>query len=245
MLLEIMKSDIGTENVNSVNARDLHSHMEVKTDFSHWIKRAIERYGFVRDEDYLTIDKKDGRQTFKDYIIALDMAKELAMTENNDRGKETRRYFIKCEKELNQPKAMTIDELLAYNVKVIETIKKENLILKNDNEIMKPKALFADNVSSSENSILIGEYAKLISKEGFVIGQNRLFALLRRNGYLHKNGTRKNQPLQKYIDNDVFETIERVVRNPDGSVATVITTKVTGKGQVYLVDKIKSMVLIK
>jgi len=241
MLLEIIKSNIGDEDVNSVNARDLYSHLKVKTDFSHWIKRAIKKYDFVENEDYLTIDKKDGRQILKDYIITLDMAKELAMTENNAKGKETRKYFIKCEKEFNKPKTMTVEELLAYNMKVISNIKAENLVLKSANETMKPKALFADSVASSKASILIGQYAKLISGGDFVIGQNRLFTILRENGFLHKSGARRNQPLQKYIDNNVFETVERTVNNPDGSVRITITTKITGKGQVYLIDKIKEI----
>lgn len=109
---------------------------------------------------------------------------------------------------------------------------KEKLML--ENQQMKPKALFADAVSTSEESILIGQLAKLIRQNGYDIGQNRLFQWLRDNGYLIKSGSRYNQPTQKAMD---LEVKERTITNPDGSIRITLTTKVTGKGQVYFVNK--------
>ncbi|MDS0491399.1 phage antirepressor [Lacticaseibacillus paracasei] len=106
-----------------------------------------------------------------------------------------------------------------------------------DNETMKPKALFADAVATSNTSILIGDLAKLIRQNGVDIGQNRLFAWLREHGYLIGSGDRRNMPTQRAMDLDLFEIKERTFQNPDGSVRITKTTKVTGKGQQYFINK--------
>lgn len=109
----------------------------------------------------------------------------------------------------------------------------KNEVLAEQNEANKPKVLFADAVTASETSILIGELAKLIKQNGVDIGQKRLFAWMRKNNYL----TLKNLPTQKAMNLDVFEVVERLIVMPDGSIITKTTTKVTGKGQVYFVNK--------
>lgn len=114
---------------------------------------------------------------------------------------------------------------------------KENERLALENKEMKPKALFADAVSTSSTSILIGDLAKLICQNGVEIGQKRLFGWLRDKGYLVKYGDSMNMPMQRYIEQGLFEIKERTIQNPDGSVRITRTTKVTGKGQVYFVQK--------
>lgn len=109
--------------------------------------------------------------------------------------------------------------------------------LKADNETMKPKALFADAVATSHTSILIGDLAKLIRQNGVDIGQNRLFAWLREHGYLIGSGDRRNMPTQRAMDLGLFDIKERTFQNPDGSVRITKTTKVTGKGQQYFINK--------
>lgn len=104
-------------------------------------------------------------------------------------------------------------------------------------ERMKPKALFADAVNDSETDILIGDLAKLIKQNGHDIGQKRLFAWMRDNGYLMKSGNSKNLPTQKSMELGLFRIKERTINNPDGSVRITKTTKVTGKGQIYFVNK--------
>lgn len=100
----------------------------------------------------------------------------------------------------------------------------------------KPKVIFADAVSTAKTSILIGDLAKLIKQNGIDIGQKRLFDWLRTNGYLIKNGSSKNMPLQRYMEQGLFEVKESVVANPDGSSRVTRTTKVTGKGQQYFIN---------
>ncbi|MER2108222.1 MAG: phage antirepressor KilAC domain-containing protein [Solibacillus sp.] len=102
---------------------------------------------------------------------------------------------------------------------------------------MQPKALFADAVAASHSSILIGDLAKLICQNGVEIGQKRLFAWMRDNGYLIKAGESRNMPMQRYVEQGLFEIKESNVCNPDGSIRITKTTKVTGKGQVYFVNK--------
>lgn len=104
-------------------------------------------------------------------------------------------------------------------------------------EDMKPKALFADAVATSHTSILIGDLAKLIRQNGVDIGQNRLFAWMREHGYLIGSGDRRNMPTQRAMDLELFDIKERTFQNPDGSVRITKTTKVTGKGQQYFINK--------
>lgn len=103
---------------------------------------------------------------------------------------------------------------------------------------MKPKALFADAVSTSNTSILIGQLAKILKQNGIDTGQNRLFAWMRANGYLGKRGDNYNKPAQKSMELGLMEVKERTVNNPDGSIRVTITTKITDKGQQYFINKI-------
>jgi len=120
-IIKIQKQVIGTEKVNSVNSRDLYNYLQVKTEFADWIKRAINKYDFVENTDYIITIRKNENSQFsglkerKDYIVTLDMAKELAMLSNTKKGKETRKYFLACEKRLkvNSSPLMQKDDILA------------------------------------------------------------------------------------------------------------------------------------
>lgn len=105
------------------------------------------------------------------------------------------------------------------------------------NAEMKPKALFAEAVETSSTSILIGDMAKLLRQNGVEVGQRRLFDWLRTNGWLMKTGESRNMPTQKAMEKGYFEIRERTISNPDGSVRITKTTKVTGKGQVWLTNE--------
>lgn len=142
--------------------------------------------------------------------------------------------YIAGQEALSDDELMAKALLVAQN-KIVERDKRIEQLL-SDNKEMKPKALFADAVSASKTSILIGELAKILKQNGVDIGQNRLFAWMRYNGYLIKSGERYNQPTQYSMDRGLFELKERVVTNPDGSVRMTITTKVTGKGQQYFIN---------
>lgn len=115
----------------------------------------------------------------------------------------------------------------------LETIRTQNAKL----EEYKPKAIFADAVSASKTSILVGELAKILHQNGVTIGQNRLFEWLRNNGYLCCYGERYNMPTQRSMEMSLFEIKETTINNPDGSIRVSRTVKVTGKGQQYFINK--------
>ena len=130
---------------------------------------------------------------------------------------------------------MSDDELMAKALMVAQ-----NKIAERDKQIerMKPKEIFADAVSVSHTSILVGDMAKLLKQNGVDIGQKRLFEWLREKGYLIKRkGSDWNMPTQKSMDMGLFDIKESTINNPDGSVRINRTTKVTGKGQQYFINK--------
>lgn len=132
-------------------------------------------------------------------------------------------------------------ELMAKAILVAQkTIEHKNKIIEQQKakiEADRPKTIFADAVSTSHTSILIGDLAKLICQNGVQTGQKRLFQWMRENGYLMKSGASYNMPMQRYIEQGLFEVKESSVQNPDGSVRVTRTTKVTGKGQLYFINK--------
>ena len=134
-------------------------------------------------------------------------------------------------------------ELLALAVleanKTIEELENKNTALLEDNQRMKPKEVFADAVTESDTSILIGELAKILRQNGVKTGQNKLFQWMRNNGYLIKRkGSDWNMPTQRAMDMGLFEIEERTITNPDGTTKIRKTTKVTGKGQQYFINKL-------
>ncbi|HEQ0955966.1 TPA: phage antirepressor KilAC domain-containing protein [Streptococcus pyogenes] len=217
-----------------VSGRDLHKVLEIKTQYTKWLERMSE-YGFVENEDFMAISQKrltaQGNQTeYTDHVLKLDMAKEIAMLQRNEKSKEVRKYFIQVEKDFNSPEKIMARALLMADKKVHK--------LEAQIEADRPKVLFADAVEASETSILIGDFAKILRQNGYNIGQNRLFAWLRENGFLiRKNGESYNMPTQRSMDMKLFEVKERTHQEPNGSIRISKTTKMTGKGQQYFINK--------
>ena len=117
--------------------------------------------------------------------------------------------------------------------------RKDKLIAEQGAQIeeMRPKVLFADTVAASDGTCLVGELAKMMTQAGFPIGQNRLFALLRNDGYLGKGGSNRNVPLQRYVEMGLFKIKETAITHADGHVTINRTPKVTGKGQRYFIER--------
>lgn len=168
------------------------------------------------------------------------MAKQLCMMSHTELGKKYRRYFIELEKKWNDPQ-----EVVKRGYAILQN---ENARLRIENESMKPKALFADAVATSQTDILIGELAKIIKQNGvdhFVVngksvsmGQNHFFQWLREKGYLIKRrGTDYNAPTQMAMNKQLFRVKESQHSSGDGAVHITKTTKVTGKGQQYFINK--------
>lgn len=223
----------------TVSARELHEELKIKTRFNDWFQRMTE-YGFSEGEDFYSkmskISESVGRPQV-DYNISLDMAKQICMIQRTPEGKAVRQYLIDLEKAWNTPEQVMARALKLAN-KTIDSLKMDNSKLIEDNHRMKPKEIFADAVATSTTSILIGDLAKLIKQNGVDMGQKRLFLWLRENGYLIKrNGSDYNMPTQKSMDMNLFDVKESTINNPDGSVRINRTTKVTGRGQQYFINK--------
>lgn len=223
----------------TVSARELHKALEVSSRFSRWFETNKEM--FVEGEDYnkctsSTVVNNGAVRELEDYEISVLMAKHLSMMSRTEKGRTIRNYLIELEKAWNTP-----EQVMARALKIadrqIEELKHNNHLLEQKIEADKPKTIFADAVSTSRTSILVGDLAKLICQNGVQIGQKRLFEWLRENGYLIKSGSSRNMPTQRYVEQGLFEVKESSLQNPDGSVRITRTTKVTGKGQIYFVGK--------
>ena len=177
---ELLKVNYDNDRI-TLSARELHEFLEVKTSFKDWFPRMCE-YGFNESQDFNPLKNEQVRlegnrqvkRTVQDYEITLDMAKEIAMIQRSDKGKEVRQYFLELERRWNSPEAV-MNRALEYSRKQVKALMEEKQGLIEENKELKPKALFADAVSASNESILIGQLAKLIRQNGYEIGQNRLF----------------------------------------------------------------------
>lgn len=109
--------------------------------------------------------------------------------------------------------------------------------LEAENEAMRPKALFADAVAASDGTCLVGEFAKMLRQNGVEVGQNRLFAMLREDGYLGKAGQNRNVPTQRSMELGLFRIKETAITHSDGHVTINRTPKLTGKGQRYFLER--------
>lgn len=162
------------------------------------------------------------------------------MLQRNEKGKQARRYFIRIEEDWNKP-----DKVMARALKIADReINRLRLISETQQAKiteMRPKEIFADSVSVSDGTILIGELAKILRGNGIEMGEKRLFIWLRENGYLIKRkGTDYNAPTQKSMELELFKVKETAITHSDGHVTVSKTTKVTGKGQIYFVNKFKA-----
>lgn len=230
---ELITVELNDNQEPVVSGRQLHKALGVKTKYADWFSRMVE-YGFTENQDFLLLknEQRTGRGGHNkiDHVLKLDMAKEIAMIQRTDKGKEVRQYFIQVEKDFNSPEKIMARALLMADKKVHK--------LEAQIEADKPKVIFADAVSASHTSILVGELAKLIKQNGYDIGATRLFAWMRKNGYLiSRKGTDWNTPTQKSMELGLFEIKETSISHPDGHVSINKTSKVTGKGQQYFINK--------
>ena len=242
MTKELIKVTVKNDQ-QLVSARELHEGLQLTTRFSKWVEQNFK--DFEKNEDFtsvtgVTVVNNGAKRELQDYALTLDMAKQLCMMSHSELGKKYRRYFIELERKWNDPQ-----EIVKRGYAILQN---ENAKLKIENNEMKPKALFADSVTASDTAILIGELAKILKQNNVSelivdgkpakMGQNNLFKWLRENGYLiSRKGTDYNMPTQRAMELKIFVIKESSVTNPDGSVKVNKTTKVTGKGQIYFVNK--------
>lgn len=237
---ELINVTLNDNHEPVVSGRQLHEALEVKTKYADWFNRMID-YGFAENQDFLLL--KNEQQTGRgghnkvDHIIKLDMAKEIAMIQRTERGKQVRQYFIQVEKDFNSPEKIMARALLMADQKVHK--------LEAKIEADRPKVLFAEAVSASHTSILVGELAKLLKQNGVDIGATRLFSWLRAHGYLIKrNGRDWNMPTQKSVEMGLIRIKETSITHADGHITVSKTPLVTGKGQQYFINKFLNQELL-
>jgi len=199
----------------TVNAHDLWKYLESKRDFSNWITQRIDNFEFVENEDYTLVNKfveqVSGGKHLKEYHISIDMAKELSMVENNDKGRQARRYFIEAEKKLKQfalPTTFSDALLLAGK-------------LQKEIEEAQSKLEAHDRFLDAKGSYTMNEVAKQLDT-----GQNKLFERLRNGKILmdKKGHANHNTPYQTYIKRGYF-TVRTTTINDVDRVQTLVTPK--------------------
>lgn len=221
-----------------VNGKELHFKLEIQTPYKKWFDR-MKEYDFVENKDFFTVGQKSpiangGFQEITNHLLTISMAKELCMIQRSDIGKRMRQYFIQCEESWNSPE-MILARANQIQSRMLEEQKNKISLLENQLQEQKPKVELAESFLVSKGSILIGELANQLSKLPNVkIGQNRLFEWLRKHNFLINKGQRKNQPQQRYIEQELFE-VEETVSNQ----RICFTTKVTPKGQMYFLKHFK------
>jgi phage antirepressor YoqD-like protein len=200
-------SKIGLINESGVYSLILRSNMPRAKEFKRWITSEV-----------IPAIRRTGG-----YIAAhADETPEEIMA----------RALVVAQDTINRQKQRA--ELAEKKADLMESVADE---LHRENESMKPKVLFADAVATSDRSVLVSELAKILKQNGVDVGQNRLFEWLRKHGYLCSRGEYYNQPTQKAMELELFEIKKTSITKPDGSVLVTCTTKVTGKGQIYFVNK--------
>jgi anti-repressor protein len=237
-LIKIEKREIGKNEVNAVDGRELHSHLGSGQQFSNWITKRISKYGFRQGVDYIGINNPIYSPPRKEYYLSIDMAKELAMVENNGKGREARRYFIECEKALTKPAIPeSRDEVMARGmIAAQEVIAEQTKAL----EDAKPKIDFHDSVMASTRNFKVGEAAKLIASDtGKSFGRNTMMELLRRLKWIMKS---TNEPYQSIIDRG-YMTMRMDCVGKVGFKKVVKTPLITPKGLERLAPKIKGSLL--
>ena len=229
MNIQIMETVLNGEKINSVNAREIHSHLGVKTHLSTWIQRAIEKYDFIENIDFsiLKSGNPNGGLSKIDYIVTLDMAKELCMIETNSKGKEYRKYFIDIEKNKNKP--LTYEEVMQNALLLADKKVKE---LENKIQLDLPKVAFATTVEASINSVLIRDWAKSID-----LKEKDVRNWLNKKGYIFRDVKGSwcvyaNDTAKKY-----FESVPTTNATTKGTFINY-TVKIKGEGQIALTDKI-------
>lgn len=237
-LIPITTASIGGDQHQGVNARDLHQFLEVGKDFSNWIKDRINQFDFVEGVDFVKTqdlsspnlaNAKSRAQVRIEYILTLNMAKELSMVERNEKGKQARQYFIQCEKQLKvAQQQFAIPQTYAEALRLAADKEEENQRLKVKIEEDAPKVEFADGVIATGKCICLREAIKACGVKPMAG-----FDWLRSHKFIYKQG---NQATQKSIDMGLMVVRFANVPHVEG-VEQKPYAHVTGKGLVYFRKK--------
>lgn len=235
-LIKIETRQIGEAAINSVNARDLHSFLEVGRPFANWINERIEAYGFAEHRDFEVIISSDknpnGGRPSKDYALTIDTAKELAMVERNEKGKEARAYFIECERRAQQaalnPTNLSRLQILTMAMEAEQKVQE----LSEQVGALQPKADALDRIATADGSTCITDAAKTLQ-----VRPKDLFQWLQSHEWIYRRpGGRGWLAYQNRIQQGLLEHKVTTVQRGDGSEKVVENVLVTPKGLARLAE---------
>lgn len=226
--LSIAPRTMSSREIAKLTGKD---HKNVLRDCNN-LNTHYDEMGLLKIEQGYFTHPYTGSQKHREYFLSRIQTFDLMTGYNTPlRIKINRRWEELENAQKTQLPQTYADALRQLAAQVEESEKQKQLIAG-----QAPKALFADAVTTSKQSCLIGELAKILRQNGIDMGQNRLFAWLRVKGFLCQSGERYNQPTQRAMEMDLFEVKKTTINKPDGSILVSTTTKVTGKGQVYFVN---------
>jgi len=229
----------------TVSARTLHEFLEVESNYTTWFNRMTE-YGFNENIDFQTClpnleSESHGGQNKQDHQITVEMAKELCMIQRTEKGKQARQYFIELERQWNTPEAVMARAVKMADKKILSLesgIKERDDIIKE----LTPAAEFGKTVGNSKGAILIRDYVKLLANDGIKIGQDQFFSWLHVHDYIYRTKERKPQWDAKvqYVKMGLFKVKITPISTPEDGDIMKFTIRITGKGQKYFYEKLKS-----
>jgi len=221
------------EGRKTVNARELYAFLEVQSKFADWFKNRSEKYDFFNDIDFVTVSKnlENGGRT-KEYFLSIEMAKELSMVENNEKGRQARKYFIECEKKLKQ--VFQIPQNFSESLRMLADQVDKNERQSRQIEDQAPKVDFYDRIIDSKTAINIQEVAGVLNVKGY--GRNNLFKFLRESGILNF----KNIPYRQFIEAGYFE-VKETTRTIRGQDVVILVTLASQKGVNFIRKKLETM----
>ena len=259
MSKELIKIVTNESGKKIVSARELHEFLGLAKRFSAWFDTYAKNddYGFIEDEDFTsvtssTVVNNGANRELQDYAITIEMAKELSMLSKSEKGKEARKYFINCEKQLKEisQKAQLLEKIynggqegiLASKQLTELEVKEATTPLLEKIEEDKPLVEFGNQVLKSADNILVRELSKLAFEQGMNIGEKKLYKKLREWKYIMQGST---EPYQSSINQGLFLVEEKTFTTPYGNTRLSKTTKVTPKGQVFIIEKLRKEMVSK
>jgi anti-repressor protein len=232
---EMIKVEVNQNNEQAVSARELHEKLGIQKRFSTWWADQIERLNLKENYDYCTSRYTNANnQDFEDFIVSLDIAKHICMISGGEKAYSIREYFIQVERAWNSPEQVMARALQYANKRIegyLQTIQE-----------LAPAAEFGNAVSNNAGGILVRDYVKILENDGIKIGQDKLFSWLHLNGYIYRQKGYKPQwiPYKQYVEQGLFRVKETPISNPEHGDWISITIRVTGKGQKYFYEKLKT-----
>lgn len=224
-LIPVTPAAVGSETIPTVDARELHSFLEIKGDFSSWIKDQIKRARLIENKDFTVfLNNQEKGRPLTDYHLTIESAKHISMMSGADKGFEVRDYFIECERQA-KAHAESPEQIMSRALRIADaTMKKQVAYIAE----LEPKAAFYEAVASTSGLILIREAAKILAVPH--MGQNHLYTILRGVKVLMDN----NEPYQKYVNMEYFMVREGQYTLKSGEVRVSRTTMVTQKGLEFI-----------